>query len=491
MAGNGLSIQDLTFRYPSFGNAKERPVLQSLQYCLGTSARGVILGAADSGKTTLARIIAGLIPRFTGGEISGQAGFDAVNILESKPFDLTGRIGMVFQNPNEQLITTRCDTEVAFALESLGVPRGAMREKVDDALEFMGLSRMRARNPATLSGGEKKRLLIACLAAIDPELWILDEAFEELDDYWRSLLLRHLRERRQTALFLDSRWSPLYADSGSRFSMLQGGNISFSTDVAGSPELADALTREGVLLAGGPQRSVDSRAEPGAFLTAEAISFRFTDSRDFSIEVENLELQRGEICSLVGKNGSGKSTLAKILCGLLLPMTGDVLIKTGKERRRASPQDLNSHVGYMFQNPDYQIFLPTVEEEIAFGLNADEKRKESIKEAISIFALPSGETPPALMSYGARKRLQAATYFLLRRDMLILDETDSGLSYRQYLPLIAALASKGAGIILITHDMELARAISDRILQMDGGRIVRDLRQGSFRELDAQAGKGG
>ncbi len=414
-----------------------------------------------------------------------------MDILESKPFDLMSRIGMVFQNPNEQLMTTRCDTEVAFALESLGVPRRTMGERVDAALELMGLSGMQSRNPATLSGGEKKRLLIACLAAVDPELWVLDEAFEELDDYWRSRLLWHLRERRHTALFFDSRWSPLYADSGTRFSILQGGNMSFSTDVAGSPELAAALTREGVRFAGGLQRSVDSRAEPGAFLTAEAISFHFPDSPDFFIEVENLELQRGEICSLVGKNGSGKSTLAKILCGLLLPMKGDVLIKTGTERRRASPGDLNRHVGYMFQSPDYQIFLPTVEEELAFGLNAAGKRKESIEEAICIFELPSAETPPALMSYGARKKLQAATYFLLRRDILILDETDSGLSYRQYLPLLAALACEGAGIMLITHDMELARAISDRILQMDGGRIVRDLRHGSFGELDAPAGMDG
>jgi energy-coupling factor transporter ATP-binding protein EcfA2 len=132
----------------------------------------------------------------------------------------------------------------------------------------------------------------------------------------------------------------------------------------------------------------------------------------------------------------------------------------------------------MFQNPDYQIFLPTVFEELALGLRAagiaQDVIRGRVEEAQRLFHLPPGDMPPALMSYGARKRLQAATYNLLGRRLLILDEIDSGLSYREFMSLISALASSGSGLLLITHDAALARAIAHRVIVIDEGRIVQD-----------------
>ena len=491
MDRSGLEIQELGFSYPSYGTGRECPVLDGLEFSLETAMRGVILAGADAGKTTLSRIISGLVPRFTGGTLSGRIFYGGGDLSAQKPFDLMESIGAVFQNSDEQLISTRCDTEAAFALESLGISRPVMKIRVEAALELMGLGSFAARNPATLSGGEKKRLLLSCVAAIDPGLWILDEAFEELDHSWKTTLLEYLKKSQKTVLFLDSRWSHLYASNCSRFAVLRGGKISFSSDTHESPELTSALAEEGAIIPSSAWRTDAPRLPAESALRVDGISFSFQGPGSFSLEIAGLELEKGVMCSLLGKNGSGKSTLARILCGLLAPEKGSLWMREGAARRRLSREELGRRVGYMFQNPDFQIFLSTVREELALGLDADRRRGGAIEETIRLFNLPDGDTPPALMSYGARKRLQAATYYLLQREFLILDEIDSGLSYREYLKLLEALYSSGAGILLITHDRELAVSVSDRIILLEDGRIEGDHRRGGFDALDAPAGTTG
>jgi energy-coupling factor transport system ATP-binding protein len=489
MTAPGLRIEGLRFTYPALeGSAEPAPLFEGLSVRLDDGARGVVLGGADQGKTTLSRIIAGLVPRFSGGRLEGEleaAGRDARGAL---PCQMLETIGVLFQDPDEQLFTTRCDTETAFALESLGVPRGEMLRRVAASLELVGLEGFAARNPATLSGGEKKRLLIACLAAVDPLVWVLDEVFQELDDHWKAVLVRLLRETGRTALFLDSRWSPLYAEGFSFAGVLREGRV---VPAGGDRGIDTALLdREGLRLAdsaGAPGASGASGAGGAArraggsgelLLRLDGIRFHFPGTGSFGLSIDQLELRSGEVCALVGRNGSGKSTLARLLCGLASPGSGTILVRDGRALRPASTRDLNCRVGYMFQNPDYQIFLPTVSEELGLGLRAagtpEASVEDKVREAIHLFGLPHGETPPALMSYGARKRLQAATYFLLGRDLFILDEIDSGLSYREVLPLIDALASSGAGLLLITHDALLARAAAGRVITIEDGRIVQD-----------------
>ena len=222
-------------------------------------------------------------------------------------------------------------------------------------------------------------------------------------------------------------------------------------------------------------------------LRAEGLSFGFPGPDGFSLRVESLRLNNAEICVLAGRNGSGKSTLCRILCGLLSPQAGTFSLSSEDGILKASADDLSSSVGYLFQNPDHQIYLPTVYEELSLGLQRRGIRREEIDarvaEAVQLYDLPDPSTPPALMGYGARKRLQAATYHLLERPLLILDEVDAGLSSRAVEALLDALAGQGAGILLITHDLVLARGTADRILAMEQGRIVADLQPRDFHRL--------
>jgi energy-coupling factor transport system ATP-binding protein len=487
-----LALRNLSFRYPDFGSAAEKSVLDGLSLVVPEGIMTVVLGPADAGKTTLARIIAGLVPRFSGGHLSGSVEMRGRDIGRARPFELMDRVGLVAQDSDEQLFTTRCDTEVAFALESLGTPRAELIERVERSLSIMGLSSFDSRNPATLSGGEKKRLLVACLAAIGPDLWILDESLAELDQFWRGAVLDMLRDDRRTVFVLDSRWSALLAERGGSFAVLAEGRIAATSEGPEDPGFLGPLATHGIL---GRSRRVDShRASPAPFLRLENIRFQFAGSAAsaFQLQVDRLEIARGEICALVGDNGSGKSTLGKTLCGLFVPRTGSISLCDAAGFRRVTPETLNGRVGYLFQNPDHQIYLPTVRDELALGLRLKGMARAEIDtrvaEAVELFALPDLSAPPALMSYGGRRRLQAATYFLLSRDLLVLDEIDSGLSTREVQRLVEALFSRRPGIILITHDLVLATSISSRIIAMDKGGIAGDYRPNDFDRVAQASG---
>jgi energy-coupling factor transport system ATP-binding protein len=480
-----LSTDELSFRFPGIEGAAGVTVLDRLSFTVARNRSTILFGRADAGKTTLARIAAGLIPRFTGGALSGVVRMDGRDTTRVPPYELMQDLGLVAQDSEEQILTTRCDSEVAFALESLGIPRAQIRERVDSSLLRAGLSGFEHRNPATLSGGEKKRLLVACLDAVRPGLWILDEALGELDFEWKIRVLDLVADARGTALLMESRWSSLADARGKSFYLMDKGRIRAQAADPTEPSFASEMTEAG--LRPGPGRKARPRAA-GDFLGVKGLEFHFEGAAGFSLAVDSLELRFGEICALVGKNGSGKSTLGKLLCGLLLPARGGIGLGGKWGFKTAQPGELGRRVGYLFQNPDHQIYLPTVREELGLGLRrqgGDRREIEAqVAEAAVVFGLPDLGAPPALLSYGARRRLQAATYYLLSRDLLVLDEVDSGLSYREVESLIDALASRVPGIVLITHDMALAKAACDRILVMEGGRISVDAPSEGFDSAD-------
>jgi energy-coupling factor transport system ATP-binding protein len=491
MNSDGIDIADLSFSYPEYPNLPARALLDGVDLSVAEGEIALVLGASDEGKTTLARILGGLVPRFSGGTLAGAVRCGGADVRTNPPYDLVEKVGLVFQHPDEQIVGTRCDAEVAFALESLGVDRCAMQSRVRDALALFGLSGFETRNPATLSGGEKKRLLLACLEVVDPAVWVLDEAFEELDPSWRLTVLDLLRAKGRTALVFDSRWSPVFEGRVDRHAALSRGSVHGLAADPRSPVLRAAMDAAGILPPSGhvvPPPGISA----APYLRTSGLSFAFTGTDAFTLEVGALELQKGSITALVGANGSGKSTLARLLCGLLQPRRGAIEIDRGRGFTTAAPTDLNRAVGYVFQDPDHQIFLPTVGDELALSLRALGMKGEAsgnrVAEAIERFGLPPAGTPTALMSYGSRKVLQATACWLLGRDLLVLDEADSGLSYGRFLPILETLRAGGAGILLVTHDAALARAVADRVIALEAGRIAADSGSGSFEPALASGG---
>ena len=492
-----LQVEELSFRYPEYANFKTDILFSGLNLQVISGSISLILAPPDTGKTTLARIFSGLIPRFSGGYISGRVLLNGKDVLKNKPYDLLEDVGIVFQNPDEQILTTSCDTEIAFALESLGVPGKEINRRIDEALEIVDLLKYKKENPYNLSGGEKKRLMIAALLAISPSLYILDETFDEIDTITREKILNFFFESKKTAILFASKWFDVYRRFVTDYYIFDKQGLKRYSREKTENFLKD-LRERNVLI--DPEKVklewIYENSERGTklpLISVRALEFCYNktcgqsksdDYETFRLSVEQFEIHVGEIVAVLGKNGSGKSTFARVLCGVLKPNSGKIMIpdlgsveKSGERRdielREALAEELSSYVGYIFQDPDYQIFLPTVYEELALGLKLKGMPKTAIRDVVGKvaedFLLPPLETPPTLLSFGAKRKLQAATYYLLNRKILILDEMDSGISPVDLLFLLSRLYSKDKALIFITHDFTMARIVAKRIFIFNNG----------------------
>ncbi len=473
-----LDVTQIFFKYPDYPGLKGRDVLEDVSFEIKPGEICVIAGGPESGKSTLAGISAGLIPLHTGGRLSGQVFLGDTNVLNTPPAKLVGERGIVFQDPEKQIITTVCGAETAFPLESLGVEKRLMQTAVTKALESAGLAGYEQVSTSALSGGEKKKLGLAGLFAVSPGLWILDETIEELDKPTRHLIMKSLRDSGAAVILFTSKFLETFDEYADSLYILKDRRISVKHRLPASSELKKLLQdndllyktdiQERILSDKDPADSAESLSRP--VIETSDISYQYPNA-DFAVSEIDLHLSEGEVLALAGRNGCGKSTLARVLCGLLEPGQGAIKID-------AQPADsglLNRCVAYMFQNPDYQIFLPTVEQELSWGLReagfSSAIIHEKVNEAAALFKLPAMDTPPAMMSFSARKRLQAAVYYLLKRRVFILDEADTGLSFREFTSLLELLKKECSGIILITHNIEVIPDTCNRVICMDKGRI--------------------
>jgi len=480
-----VEIKQLSFKYPDYPELKFNELFTNINLTLHEGDFRVILGKPESGKTTLSRILTGLIPRYTGGSLTGTVSIRGKNIDSFKPYDLIEQVGCVFQNPDEQIITTRCDSEIAFPMESLGWDRSTIETKLDQAFHATGMSDFRKRNPATLSGGEKKKLLITALFGVNPEVWILDETVEELDPASLNIILEKIIKMEKTILLFASKVPSVLKDLKIQYSLITQGELLHKEDLP-ETEYQNLLKKEGLVIPHyteqlyslpGPQKNLPLTQE---LLHAVNIRYKYKNNDAFSLSIDAFSLKEGEIVSIVGKNGSGKSTLGKIFSGLIKPDSGALQILNNGEKETASEKYLNRFCGFLFQNPDSQIFLPSVREELSFNVHLSE---EELANTIKLFSLPNGEVPPALMSYGARKRLQGAVYSLLRKKLYIIDEADSALSVADFSNIVHLLKKERITIIIITHNMELSRLFSNRIFIMEKGKILTVIKRRNFLEV--------
>lgn len=533
-----VRLRHLSFSYAGHNG----PALDDVSLAVHRGEMVVIMGATGAGKTTLAKCLNRVIPAFQPGALSGEICLFGRALQEEGVADLAGRIGLVSQDFEAQLFATNVVQEVVFGMEQLGVPVDEMRLRLPRALRAVGLDGFEARDPATLSGGEKQRLAIAATLALQPSIMVFDEPTTDLDPVGKLeifAVLAAMRRQGYTLIVIEHEIAA--AECADRLLIMSHGRIVADDAPARvlarveflrqhgvrAPDLSRLAARLGLHPAPpsldeaermvrskksevGSQESEVGSKEPGVrseelerkgpsqashfslftshrspaippFLSVEEVSFSYEPDGALVLDRVSLTIRAGDFLAIIGQNGSGKTTLAKHLNGLLSPSAGRVCLR-GVDVRSLPISAVAADVGYVFQNPDHQIFAATVYDEVAFGpLNfslpaaeIDERVRMGL-DAVGLVGLERDD--PFLLGKGQRQRLAVASLLALRPQLLILDEPTTGLDYleqQRMMDLIAQLHMQGMAIVIITHTPWVVAEYAQRGVLMAGGRILVD-----------------
>ena len=448
-----LKLENLSFAYENYGNTIREKIFDGVNLYVQDKEKILILGECGSGKSTLSSILASLTPAYNQGKLEGEISYDGKGIESAH--EMMSFLSLVPQDPGAYIITTSCEDELAYPLESLAVSRDEMKRRIDLSLSAWGLERYRTVMPAGLSGGEKKRLAIACALISDPEFVIFDESFDDLDVFWKEKLGNVIRDGDFTGIVTSARFIPSFRGLFDAVYRIEDRKlVRISED--------DAFENFSFSI---PCLDVKETC------TLEALNIKIEKEREntlFTLSVPSFHLKRGEIVSLCGDNGSGKSTFSRMLCAIESQSEGSILMNGALADRKT----LQRQVGYVFQNPDYQIFLPSVRDELSYSfsfLYVSKAEKEKRLEELSMLFSLDLDASAALMSYGERKRLQCAIYYSLGRSFYILDEIEASLPYSESARMVELLASRGAGILLISHDEDFVRCAAVRNYMIESG----------------------
>lgn len=522
--GEPVEVRRLGFTY----RGAQEPALREVSLQLEAGELCYLMGRTGAGKSTLCRCLNGVIPALQPGEFSGEVRVGGESISGRPVHEVAQRVGVLFQDFEAQLLASDVEREVAFGLENACVDRETMHRRVAEMLELVGLSELRGRDPATLSGGQKQRLALAAVLAPEPSVVVLDEPTTDLDPRGKQELARvlhDLRERGVTLLIADHETGDaLTADTlvtlragelvsaGAPAELLRDPERCRELGVLPLPmpelcarlglderpltvrETADVLRSRGWRLdpAACARIAADPAPEPGApLIEVEAVGFVYPESRVPALQDVSLTIHEGEFVALLGENGSGKSTLARHLNGLLSPTSGTVRV-AGQDTRVTPVREMAARVGYLFQNPDHQIFAPTVAEEVAFGprnLGVDEAEvAQRVAAALAAVELTGyEEASPFVLTKGERQRVALASVLACQPRVIVFDEPTTGLDgiqARAMMELLARLNDEGHTIVVITHCTWAAVEYARRALVLDGGRLAADA---SVREVFADA----
>ncbi len=501
-----VRAERFTYRYPSLESADPaEPALENLSFVIPAGQLVGLVGASGSGLTTLCRALAGIVPHETGGVVRGWLEVAGNETTSVSPADLAERVGIVFEDPEANLIGLSVAEEVAFALELRGDPPEEVARRVDWALTVVGLAALRDRPVSHLSGGQKQRLAIAVALARQPALLVLDQPVAQLDPLGKQEIQRTLAElatqlERALTIVLAERDGDFLLPLVDRLLGLAGGrlvldapaSVAFAdpdrlgelgidppqlallaaalSPVLGSTPLpvfrtvedarvflaraVPAISPHHALLVPAPPAATRlparSAAEPGRtppdastepVLRLEQVSFRYADG-PLVLQDIDLTVAPGEIVALVGPNGSGKTTLARLIIGALRPERGRVLV-AGKETRTRSIGELARFVGYVAQNPDHQLVRTTPRDEVAFALRT------------------LGSAPAEVAARTAAVLEQCGLALVADRPHWILSR-----SQRQLVVLAAALARQPRLLVLDEPTSALDRTGRDRLARL-------------------------
>lgn len=527
-----ISVQDVTFTYGSEGadaSAPNEPAVENLSLEIEKGSYTAILGSNGSGKSTLAKLIDVIeVPDSGRVVVFGKDSAD-----DSLFWQIREKSACVFQNPDNQIVGTIVEEDVAFGPENLGVKLPELRERVDQAMKDVGIYDLRLREASGLSGGQKQKLAIAGALAMRPEVLILDEATAMLDPRSRDEFLKVAEDMRikkgltlitithdmseamrcgkviilskgkkaaegtPAKIFADiplDRYGlrrPVIIRFAYELARLAGKTIS-EEDLTGEARLSERLYKiltsaelkaDGEILSG---KDTEKKQTKGRKIMAVKDLFSSYDGKTFAIKNINLDVYEGEILGIVGESGCGKTTLISHMNSIMKPSSGEVEIYpeegiTLRCSQKKDVQKIRQTVGLVFQYPEYQLFEETVYKDICYGLrkmklSADEQKDRAIKAAKAVgLEKDILRRNPFELSGGQKRRAAIAGVLAMKPEILVLDEPASGLDpvgREEMFALIKSLRDSGTTIIIVSHNMDEAAAYCDRICCIKDGEVA-------------------
>lgn len=465
--GIAIRLKEVSFKYDG---AKEN-VLENINLTVEYGETVLLSGVSGEGKSTLLSIINGVIPFVNSGEFSGSVEIDGKDVTKLKISERSKLIGTVLQNADEQIIYDLVNEEIAFGCENLNITS----EEIDRRIERFTMLMQIEKNAKTktLSGGQKQRLITASTLAMEQKIIILDEPLANLDTHTAHILLKALRNLANSGyavLIVEHRLDVVknYIDKVMR---IENKQLFTSTDIndlnSGIKTIPHA---DGSL--------------PGEVLIKGEKLFFAAGDRNI-IDGLDIEIRAGERIVLLGENGCGKTTLMRMLARLNKPNDG-ALSQTITKSKKANSKWF-SKVGYVYQNPTYQLFMPTLLSEISFKA----KSEETAREMINAFGLSGLEQRhPQSLSEGQKRRASIAAVCASEPTVLFLDEPTVGQDYENLCKTVETVnkinKNLGTAIVTVTHDKRCAGALADRVLIMENGKISR---QGDYRLANEFLGK--
>ena len=449
--------------------------VRGLDLRIAPGERVLLLGASGAGKSTLLAALAGLLDATGGGESEGELRVDG-----RVPHDARDATGIVFQDPETQLVMARAGDDVAFGLENHCVPTAAIWPRVHRALAQVHFAYPEDRPTAALSGGEKQRLAIAGVLALRPRLLLLDEPTANLDPVGAELVRETLADLGAMTLVLVEHHVVQSLPLVDRVVVIEAGG---GVVADGAPREVFArygarLAELGVWVPGPPPAAPTRRTAFGADLArADGIAFRYPGAETWALAGVDLAVRAGEALAVTGPNGSGKSTLALLVAGLLRPTRGRVALEDGIAPWSLPARRLVARVGTVFQDPEHQFVAGRVDEELMVGpLRAGRYAPDARRIAMDLLErlhlTHLAAANPFTLSGGEQRRLSVATALATAPPLLVLDEPTFGQDRRTYAELVALLAAHcdgGGAALFATHDEDLVTSLADRTLRLAGG----------------------
>ncbi len=466
-----LVFKNVSFAYKQ---ADEREQLQNINLTIKNGEVVLLCGESGCGKTTLTRLVNGLIPHYYEGELSGEVTLHGKKISAAPLYETAARVGSVFQNPRSQFFNVDTTSELAFGCENLGMAESEILRRMDKTIADFNIASLMDRSIFALSGGEKQKIACASVSVMGPEVYVMDEPSSNLDIaaiHDLKQVIVGWKAKGKTVIIAEHRLYYLM-DIVDRVIYMKQGKIVFDMPQADFRKI-ELSAVNGLGLRSLSIMGLENKVEPNHSSKKMYIEdFSFSYDKQQSLAIPALELPRNEVIGILGYNGAGKTTFARCLCGLEKSAKG-VLRYNGGEYNAKQRLKLCYMV---MQDVNHQLFTESVLDEILLSME-DEDIPTAGRILESMNLLDKKELHPMSLSGGEKQRVAIGSAVASGKEIIVFDEPTSGLDYRHMLKVsesLKQLQKEGKSIFVISHDPELICQCCTYFIFMENGKILCD-----------------